>query len=221
MIRGELGVTPLLTDIICRSISFVKHLDNNNASLASQSLSYELLNNEESNLLHLIRLNKADLINDFTINQFNSPKSKIRKQCLENYQQIWTNRIKELPKAISYNLFKSSPTLEKYVSVIPNQKHKTALCRLRVSSHNLMIEKGRHARPKIEREDRKCTLCTQTVEDECHFIINCPLYDNNRIELIQEVKKTCLNYDQMNDIQKFIFIMSNENENIVKIKVHI
>jgi len=48
------------------------------------------------------------------------------------------------------------------------------------------------------------------------FIINCPLYDDNRVELTQEVKKTCFNYDQMNDIQKFIFIMSNENENIIK-----
>ena len=216
MIRGELGVPPLLTDIICRSISFVKHLDNNAMSLASQSLSYELRNTEESNLLNLIRLYKADVISDHTINQLDFPKSKIRKQCFENYQQIWINRIKDLPKAISYNLYKFSSTHEKYISVIPNQKHKTALCRLRVSSHNLMIEKGRHARPKIEREDRKCPLCTQTVEDECHFIINCPLYDSNRNALTQEVKKTCLSYDQMNDIQKFIFVMSNENENIIR-----
>ena len=216
MIRGELGVNPLLTDIICRSISFVKHLGSNDASLAFQSLSYELLNNEESNLLNLIRLYNSDLINDLTSNQLNSPKLKIRKQCLENYQLIWVNTIKDLPKATSYNLFKFAPTPEKYISVIPNQKHKTALCRLRVSSHNLMIEKGRHARPKIERENRKCPICTQTVEDECHFILNCPLYDDNRVELTQEVKKTCFNYDQMNDIQKFIFIMSNENENIIK-----
>ena len=118
MIRGKLGVTPLLTDVICRSISFVKHLDNNDASLASQSLTYELRNTDDSNLLNLIRLYKEDLINDLAINQLNSPKSKIRKQCLENYQLIWTNRIKELPKTISYNLFKSSPTLKKYHAFI-------------------------------------------------------------------------------------------------------
>ena len=76
MIRGELAVTPLLTDIICRSISFVKHLGSNDTSLAFQSLSYELLNNEESNLLNLIRLYNADLINDLTSNEFNSPKLK-------------------------------------------------------------------------------------------------------------------------------------------------
>ena len=45
---------------------------------------------------------------------------------------------------------------------------------------------------------------------------NCPLYDDNRVELTQEVKKTCFNYNQMNDIQQFIFIMSKENENIIK-----
>ena len=38
MIRGELGINPLLTDIICRSISFLKHLTINNTSLSFQSL---------------------------------------------------------------------------------------------------------------------------------------------------------------------------------------
>ena len=212
MIRGELGINPLLTDIICRSISFLKHLAINNASLSYQSLSYERLNNDENNLLRLIRLYKPEMINSTE----NSSKYKISKQCKENYQLIWDNKLKELPKAISYNLFKSSSNLEKYITVIPNQKHKIALCRLRVSSHNLMIEKGRHSRPKIEREERKCPYCKNVVEDECHFITNCPLYSVSRIELVQEIKKTCLHYHEMTDIQKFIFIMTNENPSIIK-----
>ena len=216
MIRGELGTNPLLTDVICRSISFVKHLATNNTSLSFQSLSYELLNTEENNLLQLIRLYKPEMINSIYISDENYTKSKTRKQCKENYRLIWNNKINELPKAITYILFKSSPNLEKYTSAIPNQKHKIALCRLRVSSHNLMIEKGRHYRPKLEREERKCPNCMNVVEDECHFIINCPLYNDNRSELIQEISKTCLNYDQMNDMQKFIFIMTNENTDIIK-----
>ena len=79
-----------------------------------------------------------------------------------------------------------------------------------------MIEKGRHSRPKIEREERYCPYCVNLVEDECHFITNCPLYNVSRTELVQEIRKTCLYYHEMTDIQKFIFVMTNENTSIIK-----
>ena len=69
------------------------------------------------------------------------------------------NNIDVLPKAISFNLFKSQSHLEKYTITTSNTKHKIALCRLRISSHDLMIEKGRHFKPKLERDDRKCPYC--------------------------------------------------------------
>ena len=212
MIRAEFGINPLLTDIICRSISFLKHIVINNTSLSYQSFSYELYNTDDNNLLRLIRLYKPDIINSTE----KISKYKINKECKENYQLIWDSKIKELPKAISYNFFKSSSNLEKYITVITNRKHKIALGRLRVSSHSLMIEKGRHSRPKIEREERYCPYCVNLVEDECHFITNCPLYNVSRTELVQEIRKTCLYYHEMTDIQKFIFVMTNENTSIIK-----
>ena len=37
-----------------------------------------------------------------------------------------------------------------------------------------MIEKGRHLRSHMERNNRKCY---HGVEDEKHFVMNCPQYD--------------------------------------------
>ena len=113
-----------------------------------------------------------------------------------------------------------------YQQLIELKKY-TCLDLKKYSSHNNTVtidtiiphsydRKGRHFNPPVQRENRTCPFWKNTTEDECHFILNCPLYDDNRVELTQEVKKTCFNYDQMNDIQKFIFIMSNENENIIK-----
>jgi hypothetical protein len=46
------------------------------------------------------------------------------------------------------------------------------LTKLRLSSHSLLIEKGRYFRPKIKRENRLCSQCNQ-IEDEQHFLIHC------------------------------------------------
>jgi hypothetical protein len=44
--------------------------------------------------------------------------------------------------------------------------------KLTLSSHSLLIEKGRYLRPKIKRENRLCSQCNQ-IEDEQHFLIYC------------------------------------------------
>ena len=48
-----------------------------------------------------------------------------------------------------------------------------------MSAHNLNIELGRHH--NIERSERICTLCdAKEIEDEYHFILQCPRYSNLR-----------------------------------------
>ena len=55
--------------------------------------------------------------------------------------------------------------------------------KLRISNHELMIERGRYHSPKIPREERLCQICKNRVEDERHFIFKCILYDVERKNL--------------------------------------
>ncbi len=58
---------------------------------------------------------------------------------------------------------------------------RSALTRLRISVHNLAIERGRHERPPIPAEERMCTACdSQPVEDEFHFLLHCTKYSDDR-----------------------------------------
>ena len=101
-------------------------------------------------------------------------------------------------------MFKNRLNPEKYVTSVSNTKHKISLCRFRVSSHDLMIEKGRHFRPIIQREDRKCPFCANDIENATHFITECPLYNDDRNELYSEIRKTSNHFDNLTADQKFI-----------------
>ena len=70
---------------------------------------------------------------------------------------------------------------EPYLLVCTKLEHRKALCRLRISAHELQIERGRYA--NIAREDRKCRTCG-VVEDELHFLNDCTRYDLLRQRLL-------------------------------------
>ena len=78
-----------------------------------------------------------------------------------------------------------------------------------------MIEKGRHLRQKMERNERKCFICKNAVEDEFHFITKCPLYINERIQLYKILNDNSRFFAVSTDEQKISFIMTNENENVM------
>lgn len=53
--------------------------------------------------------------------------------------------------------------------------------RFRTGAHHLAIETGRWSRPKLPRQHRICTKCSDTVvEDEVHFLFECSAYDRIR-----------------------------------------
>ena len=64
-----------------------------------------------------------------------------------------------------------------YFTLYDIPANRKAMTRLRLSSHKLMIERGRWL--NILSKDRLCTLCNK-LEDEFHVICECPRYDTCR-----------------------------------------
>ena len=60
------------------------------------------------------------------------------------------------------------------------------MTKLRLSNHELMIEKGRHL--KLAISERKCPFCN-LVEDEAHFLMNCHIYTALRNDLLNTVEE--------------------------------
>ncbi len=179
MARGEVGARPLLIDVIKRIVSYIKNIKGRQDTIAHSAYEFETKNDIAPNFNTYV--NKFNLTGDEDI--IGKTKNEINKICQHYYDRCWQVGIAESPKAILYKEFKTIVNLEKYLTNVKNRKHKIALTRFRVSNHDLLIEKGRHFRPKIERNERKCFICKDLIEDESHFITKCPLYKNERILL--------------------------------------
>ena len=97
-----------------------------------------------------------------------------------------------------------------YLNQIP-AKDKTEFTRLRLSNHQLMIEKMRHQFPKPPEAERRCPFCPDHVEDEVHFLLHCPTFSLHRNALLSLATSTIVDFDSLSDIEKFEIFMTEEN----------
>ena len=126
----------------------------------------------------------------------------------DQHIQTWRQNLETNNKLIYYRDFKMSFSLEPFVSAIDITKFRTTLAKFRCSSHDLMIERGRYF--NIPREERTCVYCNTVIEDELHFVMSCPLYENMRVTYIPE-------YFRLNRTRDdFMRLMSAENADIIR-----
>ena len=74
--------------------------------------------------------------------------------------------------------------------------------KFRLSNHSLMIEKGRYT--NIELGDRSCPFCPDQVENEIHFLVQCPLYTKLREKMLEDIATNVQGFYYPND-DHFLF----------------
>ena len=130
----------------------------------------------------------------------------VRQRIFDQYYQTWYSNINNSQRLSSYSRYKHCFEIEKYLDSITEQKYKIALSRFRLSSHKLEIERGRYF--NIPREERKCTLCQiNSVENEYHFLLVCPLYRELRKKYLKSY------YCRWPTLNKFDQLMSSKSKN--------
>lgn len=197
MIYSELGRRPL---ILQRKLKIMKYwcklLETENCILKS---SYNYLRNSAENCaassVNWARDVKNELfhvgLGEFWIGQ----QSLIPCQFLHIYE----NRIFDIymqesnafmensSKCILYRYLAKHnySKIQSYLTKPIHNNLKTHISRIRLSSHCLNIETGRYQGKN--RQARLCDVCdTQQIEDEFHFILQCPKYYNLRKKYISE-----------------------------------
>ena len=210
MVRADTGSRPLINAIIKRFISYIKNIQTKKSLLCYDSVVFETENSELPNFYSfnkIFGLNVQELIM--------KSKGEVNKICNGNYDRFWSGKISLSPKAASFIKFKTNISIESHLALNFNIKHKKAISRLRLSNHPLIIEKGRHF--KIDKHERKCYFCEDKIENEEHFLVNCPRYSPQRKILEDLCIELCTKYEDLTVEQKFIFLMTNENEANIKV----
>ena len=128
-------------------------------------------------------------------------KQRIR----DNFIQRWNTELTDSRRALFFRNI-SDFSFKSYLDVVQVKKFRRALSRLRMSAHRLEVEMGRWVRPvRVEHDERKCRVCG-ILEDEYHFLIECPVYCNLRTLYVKR-------YYRVNpSMFKLVELFSTDNE---------
>ena len=230
-VLGELGIYPLLLHFLSLCFNYKLSLLSRRSSnvLIGHALSdFEELTNQGQDCW-LSRINKMEANLKIPSNIFfNKISGKKILLCLRGkFDRYYLHKIKEIKmgedminhnKLRTYQSFKSSFTQEPYLTLVRNRNQRCHLTRLRVSSHFLGIETGRFKTPVTPIHKRTCQYCKigspslspqlpSPIDDEFHFLVQCPLFSNERSILFEKLGSLIPSFSQLSLENKFKTIL--------------
>lgn len=108
----------------------------------------------------------------------------------------WRDEMKKKRKLRTYRKIKMKLELEQYVVELDREKRRH-LTMLRGGTNRLRIDVGR--RKGLKEEERVCQACLcEDVEDEKHFLLSCPMYVSERIDMFNRIRTEC----KINEIER-------------------
>ena len=188
------------------------------------------------------------------MNYFSKTSGKAMTSCLKSkFDRFWLDKIKtpkigtdglDHNKLRTYKNLKASFTREPYLDLIRNRNQRSFLSRLRVSSHNLAIERGRYTRPVTPIEQRFCTYCKPTTtrpsppgtpptppwctaprrtsttaqaDTEFHFLLECPMFEIERNCLFGKMSSIEPDFTLLKKEEKFVKLLGPTNVQMAKL----
>jgi hypothetical protein len=130
------------------------------------------------NLEHLWQSEKIELGSNFS--------NVVKKLVARKEESEWREEIEKKPKLRLYKKLKSRLVLEEYVLDLEREQRRH-LTMLRGGTNKLRIETGRWSNESEPARVCNVCLCCE-VEDERHFLLCCPRYVKERIEMFEKIK---------------------------------
>ena len=148
-------------------------------------------------------------------------KLQMKTALKANFLSYW-HKVKDsyenTGKLSTYFEIKQNFNFESYLN-IKRTEYRHVIAKFRISAHRLKIETGRYERKIkdgksvfLERHERLCVYCKENkIEDEFHFLIECPLYNFERDKLVTFITQNTKNFVNLSDKDKFFWILNNEH----------
>ena len=210
LVYFELGRLPLYISRKLRIIKYWLKLRKSENCILKACLAQRILDNDEWIISIKNELNTLGLMYIFEGNfvHENNVFFIIKSRFNDVYQQNMLSRIQNTTRGALYKHLVDNFTIQYYLQKSLNPTYRKYLSKLRLSAHSLNIEKGRYN--NTNRRDRICTLCNSSdIEDEFHFILKCPIYNDLRVNYIKNY------YYRRPSVFKLVQLLSVNNVKII------
>ena len=187
---GDTGRTPLGLSAIKLSLDYFQRVESlppdNLTSLAFQE--QKRMNRSWFSTLNSIFINYGGLISNPGARR-PGPRA-ILSEMESSFKDMWLLSVRSSSKLTFYSSINHSFKREGYLD-LTSKDARFNLTRLRISAHNLEIERGRYS--NIARDERLCKGCLiigiSSVDDEDHLLYDCTPHGGLRANLPTAVRK--------------------------------
>lgn len=221
---SETGRFPMYFSIIISVIKYLYRLENSSDGLLRDSYmcsknvhnsGYQSWYSSAIFILKLLDLNISSCRN-LTLSEL---VTIVKGKLINQYNLYWNqerDRNIASGKLDTYFGFKTNFVMEPYLS-LSSFHHRRALCKLRISAHNLRIESERYNKAKhLTREERICNHCSlNKIENEIHFLTQCTLYNSERLQFFNTISDKNRNFSLLNDNDKANWLLMQENLDVL------
>ena len=132
------------------------------------------------------------------------------------YFSFFIDNIGDNSKLRTYKLFKKNFEVEEYLKVecIP-LAYRHLFCAIRISAHDLEIERGRYGAKHVKPEDRMCKLCKEEAETEEHFVLSCPAYVDLRRNMFQQIGESDSTIYNVNFNCRLSYLFNSKSKDVM------
>jgi hypothetical protein len=133
------------------------------------------------------------------------------------YRTEWNHEINDSGKHPKLRLYKETKQefSPEYYLFLNIPKYRYAISRLRLSSHHLPIETGRHSRPITPSHLRFCQHCPGKLGDEIHFVTECVKYTDLRCVLYSHAQDLIAEFNSMCNREKYISLIACDDMDVL------
>ena len=228
MLYGELGRYPLSIIIHTRMIAYWNKLIQGRTPKLSHQIYKHMLSHNNINDKWISKI--KEILNQTGLtyvwqNQNDRVYRHIHKRAkqtmIDQFKQSWNDQVTQSSKGLFYKSFKQNVELGKYITLLPEHEYIT-LFKLRTANHRFPIETGRW--DGTPQQERLCLLCnTDSVGTEIHYILDCPIFTQDRIKFLTSLTNPHLprevmfdrlinstNYDTLISLCRFVKILMSK-----------
>ena len=222
-VRGELGTFPLIIDTEIQLIKYWHRFMN----LPEDSLLREAYNvvlfRDHDWIGHVKNILNYNGFGHIWLNpnlyHIDAITSQLRQRLRDIYVQNWHCAIRNNSKLSVLSTLNKQYKQESYLSNIRSLDVRRAITALRISCHKLSIETGRFQ--KIPKDQRVCPHCPEQIEDEFHFLIECPKYNVLRNNLYTCISFHTPEFSSIDHRRKFNYMLTCDTPCIIQIGQYI